>query len=159
MAGAKVYLADGLGTPLPGLQTATTDSGGRYRLEGVPNGHTYVVVADFAVPNDRQATLKALAQAGAGTVTADVTLATSLVAVDLSEVLHGFSADLNAERYRSAVDQTHRLLTNDRVPDLTDEPDVMALSAILLNVSPDLRQAVSRLKQDLATSSAPPLVE
>lgn len=157
--GARVYLADGQGTPLPGLPTATTDGAGRYRLDGIPDGHTYVVVADFAVEADRKATLEALAQANSGTVTADLTLATSLVTVDLSEVLNGFSANLQGERYAAAVDKTHRLLTNDRVPDLTDKPDVMALAATLLNVSPDLRTAVSELKQDLATSAAPPLVE
>jgi hypothetical protein len=175
--GARVYLADGLGTPLPGLPTATTDDAGRYRLDGVPNGHTYVVVADFVVGGegtrkgsgpsgplrgplgDRTATLEALAQATAGTVTTDLTLATSLVTVDLSEVLNGFSANLRPERYEAAVARAHRLLTNDRVPDLTDKPDVMALSATLLNVSPDLRSALSELKQDLATSAAPPLVE
>lgn len=157
--GAKVYLADGLGTPLPGLPTTTTDDDGRYRLDGIPNGHTYVVVADFLVNGDRPATLEALAQATSGTVTTDLTLATSLVTVDLSEVLNGFSANLQSARYQAAVDKTHRLLTNDRVPDLTDKPDVMALAATLLNVSPDLRAAVSELKQDLATSAAPPLVE
>jgi hypothetical protein len=157
--GARVYLADGLGTPLPGLPTATTDDAGRYRLDGIPGGHTYVVVADFAVGGDRPASLEALAQAESGTVTTDLTLATSLVTVDLSEVLNGFSANLRPERYDAAVDKTHRLLTNDRVPDLTDKPDVMALAATLLNVSPDLRSALSELKQDLATSAAPPLVE
>ena len=43
--------------------------------------------------------------------------------------------------------------------DLPDPADVLSLATTLVNVSPDLRTSVSQLKQDLATSNAPPLVE
>ncbi|MFN3428388.1 MAG: hypothetical protein ACK46X_00385 [Candidatus Sericytochromatia bacterium] len=159
VAGAVVRLADAHGTALPGLPSATTDSGGRYRLTGVPGGHTYVVVAAFPLRDGRPASLRTLARAEAGTVTADLTLATTLVAAGLADVLHGFSANLEAGAYQGAVDEGQALLANDRVPDLADDGDVLALSATLLNVSPRLRERISALKQALATSAAPPLVE
>ncbi|MNS17740.1 hypothetical protein D3C72_494210 [compost metagenome] len=159
VAGATVRLTDAHGTALPGLPSATSDADGRYRLTGVPGGHTYVVVAAFSLKDGRPATLRTLARAEAGTVTADLTLATTLVATGLADVLHGFSANLDSAAYQGAVDETRTLLANDRVPDLSDDGDVLALSSTLLNVSPRLRERVSALKQALATSAAPPLVE
>lgn len=159
VAGATVRLADARGTALPGLPTATSDAEGRYRLSGVPGSHTYVVVAAFNLKDGRPAVLRTLARAESGTVTADLTLASTLVATGLADVLHGFSANLDATSHQGAIDETHTLLANDRVPDLADEGDVLALSSTLLNVSPRLRERISALKQALATSAAPPLVE
>jgi hypothetical protein len=156
---AEVFLADANGTALPGLPHATTDADGRYRIGGVPAGFTYMVVADFAVKSGEHAQLETLAQAPTGDVTADLTLATSLVTVDLAEVLNGFSSNLKQDSFNGAVDKTQKLLTNDRVPNMADPGDVLSLATTLVNVSPDLRSTVSQLKQDLATSSAPPLVE
>lgn len=156
---ADVYLADATGRALPGLPHATTDADGRYRIGNVPSQTTYVVVAGFSLKSGASATLETLAQAPAGTVTADLTLATTLVAADLVDVLDGFSTNLKQDNFNGAVEKTQKLLTNDRVPNLADPTDVLALAGTLLNVSPDLRTSVSQLKQDLATSSAPPLVE
>jgi hypothetical protein len=159
VAGATIRLTDAHGTALPGLPSATSDAEGRYRLTGVPGGHTYVVVAAFPLRDGRPATLRTLARAEAGTVTADLTLATTLVATGLADVLHGFNAHLEAAAYQGAIEETQTLLANDSVPDLADDGDVLALSSTLLNVSPRLRERVSTLKQALATSAAPPLVE
>jgi hypothetical protein len=137
---------------------ATSDANGRYAIANVPAGYTYVVVATFQ-GKPGPARLETLAQAPAGDITADLTLATSLVTTDLVEVLNGFSSNLQQPTYDAAVEKTQKLLTNDRVPNLTDPADVLSLAATLVNVSPDLRTTVSQLKQDLATSSAPPLVE
>lgn len=156
---AEVYLADATGKALPGLPHATTDADGRYRIGNVPSQTTYVVVAGFGLKSGRHAQLETLAQAPAGDVTADLTLATTLVAADLVDVLDGFSTHLKQDTFNGAVDKTQKLLTNDRVPNLADAGSVLALAGTLLNVSPDLRTSVSQLKQDLATSAAPPLVE
>lgn len=150
VAGAAVYLADGLGTRLPGLPATTTDAEGRYRLEGVPGGHTYVVVAGFRLANDRPGTLKALARPTEGAVTAELTLATSLVTAETSDALDGFTAPLDAGRYAEAIAQTQAFLTNDRVPDLSDDGDVLSLGHTLLNVSPAFRGAIMDLRQSLA---------
>jgi hypothetical protein len=159
VAGAVLALTDALGTPLPGLPGAVADADGRYRIAGVPGGHTYVVTAAITLKDGRPATLRTLAQAASGTITVDVTLSTSLVTADLADVLNGFSTQLVPATFHGAVQKTDKLLTNDRVPDLADDADVLALATTFLNISPDLRTSVSQLKQELATSAAPPLVE
>jgi hypothetical protein len=159
VAGAEVYLADATRLALPGLAHATTDADGRYRIAGVPGGHTYVVVAAFPLKSGAPARLDTLAQATSGAVTADVTLATAVLTANLADVLNGFSSNLKQDAYDGTVAKALKLLTNDRVPDLTDTSDVLGLANTLLSVSPELRTSVSQLKQDLATSAAPPLIE
>ena len=80
LAQAQVILADVSGNPVPGVKPVMTDAQGKFRVERVPAGVTYVVQA-AARKGGKVAYIKALAEAGAAPVALDAATTLATVAV------------------------------------------------------------------------------
>lgn len=153
---AIVVLADALGNRVPGLDQATTDAEGRYKILRVPAGATFLVVARFTTKDGPEAAIKTLVRTTETGVKADLHTATTLVATDLSKTMDGFSSNLEAGTFDAAVGVARKQVNDGNVPDLTKEDAVQAMISTLLNFNPELTGHMNQLKQDLATR--PPVV-
>lgn len=148
---AIVVLADALGNRVPGLDPATTDAQGHYKILRVPSGATFLVVARFTTQDGPEAAVKTLVRTTDTGVRADLDTATTLVATDLSKTMDGFSSNLEAATLEQAVAVARKQLHDGNVPDLTQPDAVQAMVSALLNFSPELTAHMNQLKQDLKT--------
>jgi hypothetical protein len=64
VAGARVFLADLTGAPLPGYEAVVSDANGRYSFQSLPTQAPYMVVATFHTVHGQNASLRTLGQAG-----------------------------------------------------------------------------------------------
>ena len=55
VGGAKVFLADAAGNPIPNLPTTQTDAAGRFTLPDVPPNYTFLVAAQAPTPAPKNA--------------------------------------------------------------------------------------------------------
>ncbi|MEB3328211.1 MAG: hypothetical protein VKQ33_03140 [Candidatus Sericytochromatia bacterium] len=155
LPGARVYLANARGEALNGLPEARTDAEGRFRLERVPQGLTYVLVAEVPTALGSTARLTSLAAArpssGAGDVRVGLgsTLATAVV-VDPTRGL----GTLQPEALATLASRLEARLTPAQPPDLTDTSSVQALAEALLRDDEGLRAEVDRLRGELGGATA-----
>jgi sugar lactone lactonase YvrE len=146
--GARVFLADAQGRPLPDGPTAVTGADGGYRLEGVPTGITHVVVAEVPAEQGRKGSFRTLAVAGGEAAPIDA--ATTLVAAYITQGSDGPRLPANAPAaFRTAVDATAKKITRDNLPDFTDEAAVRRAVDRLLAEVAELREAFGSLRREL----------
>lgn len=142
----RVYLADAVGSPVPGIAETTIDAEGRYTLVGVPGGHTFFVVATFDDPSGQKASLMTLFKSAPEGAEADLDAASTLLAAALAARLEGFSAPFEAARWKSAIAATRSALKDPSTLDFTSREATLAFMDRLRAANPTLSQTVSALE-------------
>jgi hypothetical protein len=157
LGGAKVYLADAGGAPIPGLPAVTTDANGVYTIPNVPAGFTFVVAVEVPTKDGKTAVYQTLVRSTPLGATADIDAASTLVSASVvRDVKGGNLGDVNPAKFRTAQQTAADALTPDALPDFTSRADVLAridalaagLSALKQSID-DLRQDISDIKQSL----------
>jgi sugar lactone lactonase YvrE len=148
--GARVFLADAQGRPLPDSPTAVTAADGSYKLEGVPTGITHVVVAEVPAAQGRTGLFRTLAVAGAGGEATTIDAATTLVSAYVTQGSNGPRLPVSdTAAFRTAVDATAKKITRENLPDFTDEAAVRRAVDRLLAEVGELREAFGSLRREL----------
>ncbi|MEB3330353.1 MAG: carboxypeptidase-like regulatory domain-containing protein [Candidatus Sericytochromatia bacterium] len=156
LVGARVYLADAGGKALPGLPEALTDGEGRFSLRRVPQGLTYVVVAEAPTRTGKVARLTSLASTHAGAVEVSVGLgSTMLTAALVANVQRGLGRLDNAQM-RAAAANLERKLDLTRLPDFTDLAAVTRVAQAMVAEDPNVQREVTPLQEDLAEAPVAP---
>lgn len=150
LANAKVFLADAAGQPYPSLNAVTTDSQGSFTITAVPSGYTFMVVAQAHDSTlDKDVTLQTLVRSSELGATAPISVATSLVAVAVTEGANGTLGDFNAATFRTAAEATAKHLADSDIPDLSDRTAMIRKVDDLATSVSELKQAVTEVRQTL----------
>ncbi|MDB5101847.1 MAG: repeat containing protein [Cyanobacteria bacterium RYN_339] len=150
VAGVEVFLADARGYPVPGTPTATTDAKGKYTLSGVAPGFPYVVSARVLTATKQEAVLRNLVKLVETTANADLTAASTLVAVATVESQSGSIGTFNPDTFKKAVDATAARLTDTNLPDLADRAAIITFMAGLAKEVAELRAELDELRHDVS---------
>lgn len=148
-AGARVFLADASGNPLPGLPEARTDGQGRFTLNKVPPSYSYVVVAEISTATAKPAQYRSVTKVSDLGATVKVDPASTLVT---SAVLDGMSGDLgefNPSRFQMLKDRIASLLRATDLPDFSDGLRVRDHVRELVKANDELRATLAKVQEDL----------
>lgn len=149
LAKTEVYVGDAGGNAIPGLPSVTTADNGTFSIRGVPPGFTVALIARVTTAAGKAATMTTLARSSPLGVTADITLATTLVTTTLVAGRGDALGDLNTGTYARAVATTEEKLPP-QVPDLADHAALIGVMAKLSTETSLLRTDVNDLKSSLA---------
>gem|GEM_PF-3884884 len=149
--GAKVFLADASGQPLPKVMTASTGPDGSFSFRGVPIGFSFLVVAEVPTQSGKVATFRTLVRSSQLGATTEVNAASTLAS---TSVLDGLTrseiGDFNASKFQSAVATLVDRLDESKLPDFSDQSSVRASVAKLSEDIAELRSLLSEVRQDIA---------
>lgn len=150
LVGAEVFIADGTGTPIPGLKPVETDALGHFRLRHVPAGLSLMLVARTKAPDGRDVPLRALLRTGVSGAT-DVLIAPSTTFVTAA-VVSGQAAlgDFNVSAYDRAVFATNGGLAPGDEALLGDVEAMTSKLRVLAGTVRELDAAVGALRGELA---------
>jgi hypothetical protein len=125
LIGAEVILCDAAGLPIPGVLPGMTDAYGRYTLDNVPRGGTYVAVVRIKTDAGKAGELRTIVKPVEATATADITVGTTVVTTAVL-VTRGRDMDtVTVEEFRNVVRQTEESLKKGDMPDLGDPDSLM----------------------------------
>lgn len=152
LAGTAVFLLDATGKQ---VARAVTDAAGGYAFAKVPAGTYKVVAAGQA--NGKAASLATLARTGG---TADVSLATTVVAAQCLKAANGKLADFDAARFTTLTGKAaSTLATTATLPDLSSAEAIAAWNAdnltqeLLADIA-DLAREIEAMADELAAEAA-----
>ncbi|MEB3220751.1 MAG: hypothetical protein VKS61_01605 [Candidatus Sericytochromatia bacterium] len=149
LRGARVFLADAAGRPLPGLPEARTDADGRYRIPNVPAGYAYVVIVEAATAAGRTAQLRSVAAAGQREV--PVGLGTTLAAAVVVSPERGLGSP-EAGSFEALARRLEDQLGQAEVPDLTNPAAVAQIAQALVAADAEVQQQVEDVRNSTETS-------
>ncbi|MDB5100573.1 MAG: hypothetical protein JWM80_4994 [Cyanobacteria bacterium RYN_339] len=151
VAGAKVYLADAAGNPIPNLASVKTDANGKFTIPDVPPGFTFMVAAEAKTKDGKTATFQTLTKSTELGATADISPSTALVtAAVVRDLKNGDLGSFNPSAFRTAAETTAKNLAEDKLPDFSSRADVLAKMDVLIAAVGELKQSLDQVKQDLA---------
>ncbi|HEY9721111.1 MAG TPA: EF-hand domain-containing protein [Oscillatoriaceae cyanobacterium] len=154
LANTEVYLADAAGAPIPSIPAVKTDADGKYQFPNVPAGYTFVVAAKIKTSAGKDATLQTLAKTSTLGATADVSTASTFVAVDIADSEGDALTDFNPASFQTAVQATAGSLQDSDLPDLSDRAAVKAKLIALSQKVSELQSALSEIQKELADVKA-----
>lgn len=150
LAGAKVYLADAGGSPIPGIDPVTTDEKGAFTIPEVPAGYSFVLVAEAATTGGETATYQTLVKSSELGATANVDAASTLVTAAVVKGLSGGDlGEVNPARFQTARQTAHANLQAADLPDFTDRAAVVAKIDALIAQVDELKASIDLLRQDI----------
>lgn len=144
---AVVMLTDASGEAIPGLPTGHTDARGRFTLDRVPVGFSYMVVVAFADREGRAIFFKALTRTAPRVVDLEVDTASTLVTETLTGGRRGLVTGFGAEDYDKAVAILAPTLTNGNLPDLTRPEAVRSAVEGFIAGNPTFGEYMGRLRR------------
>ncbi|MEB3223255.1 MAG: hypothetical protein VKS61_14360 [Candidatus Sericytochromatia bacterium] len=149
--GARVFLADVAGQPLPDLPEVKTDGQARFHLPRVPAEATFVVIAEVPTGTGAIARFRTVVRVGRFGATTVIDPASTLVTASVLEGLpRGELGELNPAKFQSATEATARNMTAQNLPDFTDSASVKASMDVLVSQVRELRDVVGELRTELA---------
>jgi hypothetical protein len=149
--GARVFLADAAGRPLPDLTEGKTDARGQFTLPQVPGEATFVVVAHVPTSLGRTAVFRTVVKLGRFGATTEIDPATTLVTASVLDGLpRGELGELNPAKFQTASEATARNLTKENLPDFTDSLAVKASIDALTAQVKELRDVLAQVRDELA---------
>jgi hypothetical protein len=149
--GARVYLADQAGNPIPGIPEVRTDGAARFTLDQVPAEEVFVIVAEVASANGRSASFRTILQVGKYGATTTVDAPSTLVSYHVLDGLPaGALENFNPAKFQTATEATARNLTTEKLPDFTDVLSIKAKMAELVALVQELRDMLTDVRKDLA---------
>lgn len=153
LPGAQVYLADATGAPLPNTPTAVTGNDGGYSLGDVPAGFTFVVAVKAKDAKGHDVALETMAHTTVQGATADVSLASTCVTVDILDGRAHYG-DVDGGDFAAARDAMAARLDAGPAPDLSDHAAVLTWLHGQETASTGLAQDIARLKGEVALPPA-----
>jgi hypothetical protein len=149
--GARVFLADAAGRPLPDFTEGKTDARGQFTLPQVPGEATFVVVAHVPTSQGRTAVFRTVVKLGRFGATTEIDPATTLVTASVLDGLpRGELGELNPAKFQTATEATARNLTQENLPDFTDSLQVKAAIDALTAQVKELRDVLVQVRDELA---------
>ena len=153
LADATVFLAYADGTPVTPAVVAKTDARGRFTFASAPAGR-YLVVALATTPGQTPVRLSTLTTAITAETTADLSLATTLVAQAALNRREGEIVGYDTATYGQAVSLAARALAEGGAPDLGDR-DAVAAAVDRLVAAPGLAPLITRLRAEVVGTPRP----
>lgn len=151
LPGARVFLADAAGQPIPSVADVVTDAQGRFVLPEVPVGLSYVVVGEAKTNGGKPAMFRSLVKVGPAGASTAVDAASTLVTVKVIEGLAGGElGNFNPATFQTAVETIARKLTKETLPDFTDLLSVRTKVDELVQEVADLRNQLGQLREELS---------
>jgi sugar lactone lactonase YvrE/uncharacterized coiled-coil protein SlyX len=151
VSGAKIYLADAAGQPIPGLPVVQTDDAGTFNFPQIPHGFTYLVIAQVETANGKLAEFRTVVGVGPLGSTTVVNPSSPLVA---ASVLDGLTkpvlGDFNPAKLQLAMEAIDARLTESNLPDFTSPLAIKAGIDRLSEEIAELRSALAEVRQELA---------
>ncbi|MEB3329841.1 MAG: hypothetical protein VKQ33_11470 [Candidatus Sericytochromatia bacterium] len=149
--GARIYLADQSGSPIPGLPEGRTDQGAAFTLEQVPAEEVFVIVAEVPTATGKLANFRTIVQVGKYGATTVIDPPSTLVAYHVLDGLPaGSLGNFNPAKFKTAAEATSRSLTAENLPDFTDVLAIKASMARIVELVEELRDILLDVRQDLA---------
>ncbi|MEB3196378.1 MAG: hypothetical protein VKP62_04165 [Candidatus Sericytochromatia bacterium] len=153
--GARVFLSDASGQPIPDVPAVKTDADGRFRLPRVPSGLTFLVAAEVPTATGKTAAFRSLVRVGEVGATTQIDPASTLVTGHLVEGLpRGELGDLNPVQFQRATEATAARLNPESLPDFSDPAAVRGLMKQLSEEVAELRDQLSELRRALSDLQA-----
>jgi hypothetical protein len=149
LAGATVALTDAAGQPLPGLTARKTDADGRFVIEGVQAGWTYVVTSRVVTPDGKAAALQALVSPQAVGGTTELSAASTCVAVAVLEGQDEVAGAIRSDDFARAVAATRAALANRTWPDLADPAAIREAMRTVAAETAAVREALDGVRADI----------
>ncbi|MEB3221873.1 MAG: hypothetical protein VKS61_07305 [Candidatus Sericytochromatia bacterium] len=149
--GARVYVADQAGNPIPGIPEVRSDGEARFTLGQVPAEEVFVIVAEVPTAGGKPALFRTIVQVGKFGATTTVDPPSTLVAFHVLDGLPaGALGNFNPAKFQTASEATGRNLTADKLPDFTDVLAIKAKMAELVALVQELRELLVDVRKDLA---------
>ena len=151
VAGARVFLANAAGDPIPDIARVTTDATGTYTIANVPPDFTFVVAAEIDLEGGKKATFQTLAKPGKLGATASLDASTTLVAANLLEGVSGADlGEFNPAAFKTAAETTAKNLKKDQLPDFSDRAAVRTKIRELAETVGELKSSLREMGTELA---------
>ena len=150
LANVEVQLVDADGEAIEGLQPATTDAEGRYRIDRVPVGHTVILQARAqAVGSDRPALLRTLVRTSEENSEAAISAATTLVTAALVDEQKPSLGAFDPQAFAALARATAQELRPQDLPDFTVPSAVKARIEQLAAARQSLKNSLAEARTEL----------
>ena len=150
VVGARVFLADASGQPLPNLRSVTTGPNGSFNFPQVPHGFTFMIVAQVKTETGAVAEFRTMAKLTPLGVVVDVSPASTLVTTNLLDGFDGSElGEFQPAKFLSATNAVAKRLTSDNVPDFSSIESIRSSIARLSQDIGELKSMITDMRRDL----------